>query len=98
MNRSKGNAANLTAVGTGVALCLLFAGCSATESQPGSSTTAGVADTSTDRDFEPEYVGGYPTAETAEAMFEEYDYQAAVQFYVWAYAYLTAEKHALGHG
>ncbi len=33
--------------------------------------------------FEPQYEGGYPTAETAEAMFEEYDYQAAVQFYVW---------------
>ena len=38
----------------------------------------------------PEYIGGYPTAETAEAMFEEYDYQAAVQFYVWAYAYLNS--------
>ena len=45
--------------------------------------------------YEPEYVGGYPTAETAEAMFEEYDYQAATQFYVWGYAYLNnlgAEK------
>ncbi len=41
------------------------------------------------QDFEPEYVGGYPTKETVEAMFEEYDYQAAVQFYVWGYAYLN---------
>ena len=40
-------------------------------------------------DFEPKYIGGYPTEETAEAMFEEYDYQAAVQFYVWGYAYLN---------
>jgi hypothetical protein len=39
--------------------------------------------------FEPQYIGGYPTEETAERMFEEYDYQAAVQFYVWAYAYLN---------
>ena len=43
----------------------------------------------TEHPFEPEYVGGYPTEETAAAMFEEYDYQAAVQFYVWAYAYLN---------
>ncbi len=42
------------------------------------------------QDFEPQYIGGYPTKETAEAMFEEYDYQAAVQFYVWAYAYLNS--------
>ncbi len=35
-------------------------------------------------DFEPEYIGGYPTEETAVAMFEEYDYQAACQFYIWA--------------
>jgi hypothetical protein len=42
------------------------------------------------QDFEPKYIGGYPTEETAEAMFEEYDYQAAVQFYVWAYAYLNS--------
>ena len=41
------------------------------------------------QDFEPQYIGGYPTEETAERMFEEYDYQAAVQFYVWAYAYLN---------
>jgi hypothetical protein len=41
-------------------------------------------------DFEPQYVGGYPTEETAAAMFDEYDYQAATQFYVWAYAYLNS--------
>jgi hypothetical protein len=40
-------------------------------------------------DFEPQYIGGYPTEETAAAMFDEYDYQAATQFYVWAYAYLN---------
>ena len=38
----------------------------------------------------PEYIGGYPTKETAKAMFKEYDYQAATQFYVWAYAYLNS--------
>jgi hypothetical protein len=42
------------------------------------------------QDFEPQYVGGYPTEETAAAMFDEYDYQAATQFYVWAYAYLNS--------
>ena len=42
------------------------------------------------QDFEPKYIGGYPTEETAEAMFEEYDYQAAVQFYIWGYAYLNS--------
>ena len=26
------------------------------------------------QDFEPNYIGGYPTEETAERMFEEYDY------------------------
>jgi hypothetical protein len=41
------------------------------------------------QDFEPEYINGYPTKEIAEVMFEEYDYQAATQFYVWAYAYLN---------
>ncbi len=41
------------------------------------------------QDFEPKYIGGYPTEETAAAMFDEYDYQAATQFYVWAYAYLN---------
>ncbi len=46
--------------------------------------------------FEPQYEGGYPTAETAEAMFEEYDYQAAVQFYVWAYPYLNTLGHEKG--
>jgi len=42
------------------------------------------------KDFEPKYIGGYPTKETAEVMFEEYDYQAAVQFYTWAYPYLNS--------
>ena len=45
--------------------------------------------TSFAQDFEPKYIGGYPTEETAAAMFEEYDYQAAVQFYIWGYAYLN---------
>jgi len=40
--------------------------------------------------FDPEYVGGYPTEETAKSAFEEYDYQAATQFYVWGYAYLNS--------
>jgi hypothetical protein len=40
--------------------------------------------------FEPEYTGGYPTDETAQAMFDEYDYQAACQFYIWGYAYLNS--------
>ena len=39
--------------------------------------------------LDPVSEGGYPTAETAEAACEEYDYQAATQFYVWAYAYLN---------
>jgi hypothetical protein len=67
-----------------VTLSLLIVGCpksgsdSKTKSQPSS------------QNFEPKYIGGYPTEETAEAMFEEYDYQAAVQFYVWGYAYLNS--------
>ena len=51
---------------------------------------AALATTTLAKDFEPEYVGGYPTKETAEAMFEEYDYQAAVQFFIWAYPYLNS--------
>ncbi len=66
MKRSKGNAANRTALVNLVALSLLFVGCSTTES-PG-----GGGDTTTAQDFEPEYIGGYPTEETAAAMFEEY--------------------------
>ncbi len=62
-------------------LALLVAGCSPSERVDVANTSA--------QDFEPEYIGGYPTEETAAAMFEEYDYQAAVQFYVWAYAYLN---------
>lgn len=42
------------------------------------------------QDFTPVYEGGYPTAETAQAAFDEYDYQAATQFYIWAYAYLNS--------
>lgn len=38
----------------------------------------------------PKYEGGYPTADTAKAAFEEYDYQAACQFYIWGYAYLNS--------
>ncbi len=64
-------------------LSLLMVGCSNPESD---STTKSQSNT---QDFEPEYVGGYPTNETVEAMFEEYDFQAAVQFYVWGYAYLN---------
>jgi hypothetical protein len=37
-----------------------------------------------------EYEGGYPTAATAAAMFDEYDFQAATQFYIWGYAYLNS--------
>jgi len=37
-----------------------------------------------------EYKGGYPTVATANAMFDEYDYQAATQFYIWGYAYLNS--------
>ncbi|HKJ87122.1 MAG TPA: DUF1254 domain-containing protein, partial [Gammaproteobacteria bacterium] len=37
----------------------------------------------------PTYEGEYPTAETAAAAFEQYDFQAATQFYIWAYAYLN---------
>ncbi len=44
----------------------------------------------TAQEFTPEYEGGYPTAETAQAAFDEYDYQAATQFYIWAYAYLNS--------
>jgi hypothetical protein len=50
---------------------------------------AALATTTFAKDFDPQYIGGYPTKETAEAMFEEYDYQAAVQFYVWGYSYLN---------
>jgi hypothetical protein len=32
---------------------------------------------------------GYPTADSAQRMFDEFDYQAATQFYIWAYAYLN---------
>ena len=56
------------------AVSLLFAGCATTKKG-----------TALVNDFEPKYVGGYPTKETAERMFEEYDYQAAVQFYIWGY-------------
>lgn len=41
------------------------------------------------QDFTPEYIGGYPTAETAQAAFDEYDYTSAVQFFIWGYAYLN---------
>ena len=40
--------------------------------------------------LDPVYEGGYPTAATAEAAFDEYDYQAATQFYIWGYAYLNS--------
>ena len=87
MRYLKENAANLTVLVTSVALTLLIGGCSASEQD---STTTGVGGTATEGDFEPRYTGGYPTEETAERMFEVYDYQAAVQFYVWAYAYLNS--------
>ena len=78
---------------TSTALTLLVAACSVSDQD--TSTTEG-ANSTTGHDFEPKYVGGYPTKETAEAMFEEYDYQAAVQFYVWAYPYLNTLGHEKG--
>ncbi len=74
-------------------ITLMIVGCSpsgqdaTTASQPDTSQAA--VDTIA-QEFEPQYIGGYPTAETAEAMFDEYDYQAAVQFYIWGYAYLNS--------
>ncbi len=67
-----------------VAMALLVAGCSKEDSLE-SATREDVAQATTTiaQDFEPKYVAGYPTKETVEAMFEEYDYQAAVQFYIW---------------
>ncbi len=49
-----------------------------------------LATTAAAQDFEPQYVGGYPTEDTAQAAFDEYDYQAATQFYIWGYAYLNS--------
>ncbi len=37
-----------------------------------------------------ELVAGYPTPASAQAAFDEFDFQAATQFYVWAYGYLNA--------
>ena len=53
-------------------------------------TVAVLATTAAAQDFEPQYVGGYPTEDTAQAAFDEYDYQAATQFYIWGYAYLNS--------
>ena len=30
-----------------------------------------------------------PTTASAQRMFDEYDYQAAAQFYIWAYSYIN---------
>ncbi len=63
-----------------VAFALFITGCSPSGQD---ATTASQPDTSQPafdtiaQDFEPKYVGGYPTNETVEAMFEEYDYKAA---------------------
>ena len=51
---------------------LIFVACNQNSKKKEISTDAFV------QDFEPQYVGGYPTNETVEVMFEEYDYQAAV--------------------
>ena len=54
-----------------VIIAVVIVGCSkpgsdsATKSHPGA------------QDFEPVYIGGYPTNGTVEAMFEEYDYFSA---------------------
>jgi len=75
--------------GTGtclIALCLVVAGCSPSEPE---STPESQVSSHPGKTFEPQYIGGYPTVETAERMFEEYDYQAAVQFNLWGYAYLN---------
>ena len=66
-----------------IAIAVLIGGCSPPETASTAESPVGA------QEFEPQYIGGYPTAETIEAMFEEYDYQAAVQFYVWGYAYLN---------
>jgi hypothetical protein len=47
-------------------------------------------------ELKPKYEGGYPTQDTANAAFEEYDYQAACQFYIWGYAYLTSMGYDKG--
>ena len=65
-----------------VAIVALVTGCQRTEQAVGSAQKSDI--TAQEQAFEPEYIGGYPTKKTVEAMFEEYDYQAATQFYIWA--------------
>ncbi len=60
---------------------LALAACAPGQDPPSGQTTT--------QGLEPQYEGGYPTAETAAAAFDEHDYQAATQFYVWGYAYLN---------
>jgi hypothetical protein len=77
-----------------ILLSFLLSGCD-TENNSDSGSPAVVEATKVDRERTApaiviEYAGGYPTVATAEAMFDEYDYQAAVQFYVWGYAYLNS--------
>jgi hypothetical protein len=46
--------------------------------------TANTAASATNQSPSNGFVAGYPTNETAQALFDEFDYQAAVQAYVWA--------------
>ena len=50
-----------------------------------------------------EYFGGYPTADTAQKLYDELDYQRAVQAYLWAlpmasYGAFADEHYAFGAG
>ncbi len=76
-----------------ISCTLMIVGCSPSDQQSAQTTSnaepARHAEVATGT-LTMEYEGGYPTAATAQAMFDEYDYQAATQFYVWAYAYLNS--------
>ena len=74
-----------------IAACDRAQQASEADAKPEKQTGAGAAA----QDFAPQYVGGYPTEETAKAAFDEYDYQAATQFYIWGYAYLNSLGYEL---
>jgi hypothetical protein len=62
-----------------VVLSLLIAGCATTEHT-----------SSTGEDFK--VVAGYPTIEASEALYDEMDYQRAVQAYIWATPMLNSMR------
>ena len=79
----------------GIAALSVATGCRQAEAQPPAPASAAAVSTTNDvqtRIGVMNFERGYPTAETARKLFDELDYQRAVQAYLWGYPAVSFES------